>query len=74
MSDIKIYTKVEYTGISTDCIVCDEPVELSEKEILRLEYGRYIPYKICSKCKEAILRVRSWGENDNLAISMTTGD
>lgn len=45
--------------LSTACLVCEEPVELPEEDVLRMDLiTSYYPVKICSKCKEAILRVR----------------
>lgn len=44
---------------TTECIVCNEPVELSEIEVSRLRHGLHINSKICDKCKQAILYIRN---------------
>lgn len=46
-------------SITTYCIVCDAPVELTPEEGLRLERGHHIGSKVCDKCKQAIMHVRN---------------
>lgn len=42
------------------CIVCGEPVPLTTKEL-----NTYGPiYKVCDKCKQAILHVRHYMESE----------
>jgi hypothetical protein len=41
-----------------DCIICDEPVPLTENEEETLLYGGCVHSKICDKCKKVILRMR----------------
>lgn len=48
---------------SISCLVCDEPVNLTEEEVMTLKYGHPIHSKMCNKCKQAILRMRE--ELDN---------
>lgn len=40
------------------CMVCDEPIPLTEWEEVTLRYGRDIHNKVCDKCKAAILYTR----------------
>lgn len=40
------------------CLICGEPVPLTEMEESRLNYGMDIHSKICDKCKAAILYMR----------------
>lgn len=56
-----ITTFLEKTEINIEasCIVCGEGVELTEEEVMSLNYGNCIHSKVCDKCKEAILYMRS---------------
>lgn len=45
-----------HLGIS--CLVCGEPVPLTEMEESRLRHGMSIHSKICDKCKAAVLHMR----------------
>lgn len=49
--DPKIY-------IGADCIICGEPVDLTDDEKIRIERGHYAPCKVCDECKKAILYMR----------------
>ena len=40
------------------CLVCEEGIELTKEEELKIKYGGNVQPKICSKCKAAILFVR----------------
>lgn len=40
------------------CLICGEPVPLTEMEESRLDYGLPIHSKVCDKCKVAILYMR----------------
>ena len=44
--------------LSISCLICEEPVELNEMELARLNHGLDIHSKICDKCKKAILHYR----------------
>jgi hypothetical protein len=46
------------TQLCTNCLVCGEPVLLSQWEEIKLCHGGYIQGKICDKCKAAILYMR----------------
>lgn len=50
-------TIVTQTHLCTKCIVCDEPIVLSQWETMKLSQGHGI-YKMCDKCKAAILHMR----------------
>ena len=45
--------------VSKGCIVCGEPVQLTEMEELLLQHGRHIDSKVCENCKKAILYIRN---------------
>ena len=47
--NIKVELKDDVTCLTAGCMVCGEPVE-----ILSAKY----PYRICDKCKRAILKMR----------------
>ena len=51
-------SKAKNVGLSTACLICDEPVLLTDMEKSRLNYGLGIHSKICDKCKYAILYYR----------------
>lgn len=42
---------------SIQCLVCEDPIELTEQEEKYTLSGKTL-YKICPKCKEAILYAR----------------
>lgn len=44
--------------IYKNCLICREPVRLTESELAALNYGIKTDSKICDKCKRAILYVR----------------
>ena len=44
---------------SIACIICSEPVELTEMETAQLEYGHHIHSKVCDKCRMAIMYLRN---------------
>lgn len=48
--------------ISKGCIICDEPVVLTELEEAVLRSGHHIDSKVCDKCRQAILRMRNQTE------------
>ena len=45
-------------SLATYCIICGDPVILTQNERIRLEYGCWIHSKVCDKCKAAVLRMR----------------
>lgn len=51
-------SKAMKINLSIACLICDEPVALSEMEQSRLNYGLDIHSKICDRCKNAILYYR----------------
>jgi hypothetical protein len=50
-------TDVSY-GFGTNCIICDECIDLTENEKLSLLHGLGVQVKVCDKCKKAILYLR----------------
>jgi hypothetical protein len=40
------------------CLICGDPVPLTEMEESALRYGHHIHGKVCDKCKAAILYMR----------------
>lgn len=46
------------TRYSISCIICNEPVILSENEVQLMRSGHHVCSKICDKCKHAIIRMR----------------
>lgn len=40
------------------CIICGEPIKLTETEFSRIKYGLSIVPGVCDKCKEAVLEMR----------------
>lgn len=46
-------------SLCTKCIVCEEAVLLTQHEEHMLRCGKDVPTKICDKCKNAILYIRS---------------
>lgn len=50
---------------SIGCLICNEPVPLTEEEESRMLYGLHIHSKICDKCKQAVLHVRTYMEDIN---------
>ena len=57
----KVIRTVSY---STDCIICGEPTELDVHDQMRMRGGHTI-YKVCDKCKEAVLKARKEIEENN---------
>ena len=53
--NVTVELKDNITRLTTGCMVCGEPVE-----ILSAKY----PYRICDKCKAAILKVRAAMEEE----------
>ena len=47
----------ENANIAIGCLICGEAVEL-EKEGIALKWGHRTIYKICDKCKAAVLKMR----------------
>lgn len=45
--------------ISKGCIICDEPVVLTELEEAVLQRGHHIDSKVCDKCRQVILSLRN---------------
>ena len=41
------------------CIICGEPVELNELESLALTMPYKSMYKVCGKCREAVMMMRN---------------
>lgn len=62
--DIKndIFAKEQVKTISTNlcksCLVCGEPVPITDVEYARLMHNMSIEPKICNECKNAILHIR----------------
>ena len=46
------------------CLVCDEAIELTKEEEIRIKHGLSINPGICDKCKNAILRMRRFMEGN----------
>jgi hypothetical protein len=44
--------------LCASCLICGEPVPLTEMEESALRYGHHIHSKVCDKCKAAILYMR----------------
>ena len=42
-------------GKAMKCLVCDNPIELSEEEKELLSTGHVLDLRLCDECKEAIL-------------------
>ena len=40
------------------CLICNEPIKISEYTDNRLRHEQWVNPKICDKCKQAILKVR----------------
>lgn len=56
---IKIDTTiVTQSHLCTKCIVCDEPIVLSQWDEMTLRHGGHIHSKMCDKCRAAILYMR----------------
>ena len=55
--------KPQYT-YSIQCIICEESVQLTDKEVELMHCGNRLPPKICDKCKKAILYMRSQMPNE----------
>ena len=51
-------TKTLNFSLATYCIICGEPVTLTQNERIRLEHGHCIHSKVCDKCRAAVLRIR----------------
>ena len=45
-------------NLSVACLICEEPIVLTEMEKSRLMYGLDIDSKVCDNCKNAILYYR----------------
>lgn len=45
--------------LCTHCIICDAPIELISNEVLALEYGHHVEFKVCDECKKAIMYVKN---------------
>ena len=43
----------EKSGISINCLICNEEVELTGEDV---RYG--VSVKVCDKCKEAVMKMR----------------
>ncbi len=41
------------------CIICNDPVPLTENEKIAMDYGKPVPTKICDNCKAAVLYIRN---------------
>lgn len=41
------------------CLICGEPVPLTENEEIRMNYGHPLNSKVCDKCRHAILHIRN---------------
>lgn len=54
--DISKQPKFKY---NIGCIICSEPVELTEMEITQLRYNHPIHSKVCDKCRMAIMFLRN---------------
>ena len=50
---IKFEPNITYVSVATNCIICGEEIILSDKN--NLVYDRY---KICDKCRAAIMAMR----------------
>lgn len=59
-----ILVKPIETNIGTACLVCGESVILTKNELMAIEH-RHDIYKICDKCKAAILHIREQMETQN---------
>ena len=63
---IKVKIDKGSVKLSIPCLICNEPVELDEMELARLDHGLGTHPKICDKCKKAILHYRKeLEEKDN---------
>lgn len=45
--------------ICTNCIICDESIELTKWEEEQLTLGHHMHSKVCDKCKQAITHIRT---------------
>lgn len=67
----KLYSSIDEVSramnmnLSIGCLICDEPVLLTEMESSRLNHGLNIHSKICDKCKHAVLLLRNKIEIEN---------
>ena len=43
---------------SIGCVICDEPVELTDNEVMAMQHGHHIHSKVCDKCRQAVLYIR----------------
>lgn len=50
---VKIKIKTTENHLATPCLICGESVELTEYETM----GKNI-FKICDKCKNAVMKIR----------------
>lgn len=46
------------------CVICGEPIKLTETEFSLSKYGPVVP-GVCDKCKEAVLEMRKNMEEKN---------
>jgi len=44
--------------LCTKCFMCEESMELTEKEKIIIDFGREIQPRLCKKCKDAWIRFR----------------
>ncbi len=56
-------TAVDTVKICTNCIICGEPVELTDIH----DIGN----KVCDKCKQAIMCIRNWIENGEYPVTQS---
>lgn len=47
----------EDATIAIECLICGKAVELEKEEIVALEWGHRTIYKVCDKCKAAVLKM-----------------
>lgn len=45
--------------IGIQCIICNEFTELTDDEYEELVYGNTRIYKVCDKCREAVMKIRN---------------
>ena len=45
------------------CIICNEPIELDERDNKKVDRGVALSSKVCDKCRAAVLKVRKEIEN-----------
>ena len=52
-------------SICKACIICGEPISLTENEYIRIKHGLSIEPGVCNECKEAVLQMRKNMEEKN---------